>query len=79
MLSVYQNCPEMVIQVLEFYVDVVDAQISFLEEVGHIKFAFRATSYDLKSYPNRICPSTRIPNVFGFTLVLRTPQLKKQR
>lgn len=32
MLSVYQNCPEMVIQVLEFYVDVVDAQISFLEE-----------------------------------------------
>lgn len=38
LLSVYQNCPEMVVLVLEFYVDVVDAQISFLGEVGYICF-----------------------------------------
>ena len=38
LLSVYQNCPEMVVLVLEFYVDVVDAQISFLGEVGCIRF-----------------------------------------
>lgn len=34
MLSVYQNCPEMVVLLLEFYVDVVDSQISFLGAVS---------------------------------------------
>lgn len=32
MLNVYQNCPEMVVLVLEFYADVVDSQICYLDE-----------------------------------------------
>ena len=35
LLNVYQNCPEMVVLVLEFSVDLVDSQITFLEEVGN--------------------------------------------
>ena len=42
----------------------------------HATFSFRIQKY---FYPRvacsiRICPSTSIPNVSGFTLVLRTPQ-----
>lgn len=33
LLNVYQNCPELVVMVLEFYVDLVDSQIAFLSEV----------------------------------------------
>lgn len=35
LLNVYQNCPEVVVLVLEFYVDLVDSQIAFLDEVSH--------------------------------------------
>ena len=39
-------------------------------------FSFRLQKYfhPHVAYSNRICPSTRIRNVSGFTLVLRTPQ-----
>lgn len=36
MLNVYQNCPEMVVLVLEFYADVVDSQICYLDEVSNV-------------------------------------------
>ena len=36
MLNVYQNCPEMVVLVLEFYADVVDSQICYLDEVSYV-------------------------------------------
>ena len=34
LLNVYQNCPEVVVLVLEFYVDLIDSQITYLDEVG---------------------------------------------
>ena len=34
LLSVYQNCPEVVVLVFELYVDVVDSQLAFLAEVS---------------------------------------------
>ena len=33
LLSVYQNCPEVIVLVLEFYVDLIDSQIASLDEV----------------------------------------------
>ncbi|XP_020623322.1 exportin-4-like [Orbicella faveolata] len=32
LLNVYQNCPEVVVLVLEFYVDLIDSQITYLDE-----------------------------------------------
>lgn len=40
LLNVYQNCPEVVVLVLEFYVDLVDSQIAFLAEVSCRKRSF---------------------------------------
>ena len=34
LLNVYQNCPEVVVLVLEFYVDLIDSQITYLDEVS---------------------------------------------
>ena len=34
LLNVYQNCPEMVVVVLEFCVDLADSQVAFLSKVG---------------------------------------------
>ena len=34
LLNVYQNCPDVVVLVLEFYVDLVDSQIAFQGEVS---------------------------------------------
>lgn len=39
LLNVYQNCPEVVVLVLEFYVDLVDSQIAFLDEVRYRKYS----------------------------------------
>ena len=34
LLNVYQNCPEVVVLVLEFYLDLIDSQITYLDEVS---------------------------------------------
>ena len=34
LVNVYQNCPEVVFLVLELFVDVVDSQIAYIEEVS---------------------------------------------
>ena len=34
LLNVYQNCPEMVVVVLKFCVDLADSQVAFLSKVG---------------------------------------------
>ena len=33
LVNVYQNCPEVVVLVFELFVDVVDSQIAYIEEV----------------------------------------------
>ena len=43
LLNVYQNCPEVVVLVLELYVDVVDSQIAFLDEVSCRRCLFKVT------------------------------------
>lgn len=40
LLNVYQNCPEVVVLVLEFYVDLIDSQITYLDEVSCKKCLF---------------------------------------
>ena len=34
LLNVYRNCPEVVVLVLELYVDLIDSQITYLDEVS---------------------------------------------
>lgn len=34
LVNVYQNCPELVFLILELFVDVVDSQIAYIEEVS---------------------------------------------
>jgi len=49
LLSVYQNCPEMVVLVLEFYVDVVDSQLAFLKE-GEVPKLYEACMALVQTY-----------------------------
>lgn len=40
LLNVYRNCPEVVVLVLELYVDLIDSQITYLDEVSCKKCLF---------------------------------------
>ena len=47
-------------------------------ESASFSFWIQKYSHPHVAYSNRIRPSTRIRNVYGFTLVIRTPQGKRE-